>query len=111
MENVFCIPMICEELLLIILVIPEKIKFFQSDLGRLRMRGAQRACAWFLTYFYMYLSLFFTECRLKFLSSLAKPKHVAPTQIPSFSIIILASMPKFCIEIPIEKLEKYGTVS
>ena len=78
-----------EELLLIIVVIPEKNKFFQSDLGLFRPGERRKTCAWFLTYFYMYLSLFFTECRLKFLSSLAKAKRDAPTS-NSGEILILA---------------------
>ena len=50
-----------EELLLIIIVIPEKTRNFQTALGLFRVSGSQRACACFLTYFYVHFSYFFYQ--------------------------------------------------
>ena len=48
-------PKIWEELLLIIIVIPENTCFFQSHPGVLQQGGCQKPYAWFLASFYMYL--------------------------------------------------------
>ena len=49
---IFSIASSYEELLLIIVFIPEKNMFFQSNLGLFRPGERRRTCAWFLIRFY-----------------------------------------------------------
>ena len=99
-----------EELLLIILVIPEKKHVFQSDLGLFRGGKRRRTCAWFLSYFDMYISLFFYRMSIKMFVFSSEAETCCFDANP-FIQHILTSLSKFCIEIPIEKLENDGTVS